>query len=69
MKDAEHPFFRPLWRRIALVAICAGWTAFEAWNGDGFWLALAGGMTAYGAWVFLLNYKGPAETPPPAAKE
>ena len=24
MKDSEHPFFRPLWRRIALVVFCVG---------------------------------------------
>ena len=62
MKDAEHPFFRPLWRRIALVAFCAAWCALEFWNGQPFWGTLAGGMAAYGAWEFLLKYspKDPA---------
>ena len=27
--DESHPFYRPLWRRVALVAVLAGWTAFE----------------------------------------
>ena len=68
MKDAEHPFFRPLWRRIALVAFCAVWTAIEVWNNSGLWVWLTAGLTAYAAWLFLLNYKGPVETPP-AEKE
>jgi hypothetical protein len=29
MRDNEHPFFRPLWRRILLVAVCVGWSIFE----------------------------------------
>ena len=30
MKDVDHPFFRPLWRRIALVAVCLGWAGLHA---------------------------------------
>ncbi|RVD46526.1 DUF3329 domain-containing protein, partial [Mesorhizobium sp. M8A.F.Ca.ET.023.02.2.1] len=26
MKDYEHPFFRPLWRRVAVVAVCVIWS-------------------------------------------
>ena len=64
MKDSDHPFFRPLWRRIAIVVICAVWCMLEFWNGQAFWGTLAGGMGAYGAWEFLLNYspKDPAPT-------
>ncbi|RVD37518.1 DUF3329 domain-containing protein, partial [Mesorhizobium sp. M4A.F.Ca.ET.020.02.1.1] len=29
MKDYEHPFFRPLWRRIAVVAVCLAWSVIE----------------------------------------
>ena len=65
MKDAEHVFFRPLWRRIGLVVFCAGWAAFEFWNGQAFWGTLAAGMAAYAAGVFLINYKPPVD---PAAK-
>lgn len=72
MRDAENPFFRPLWRRIAIVVFCAAWSAFEFWNNQAFWGTIAGGMGAYAAWMFLLNYKEPAEpdaSPPPADKE
>jgi hypothetical protein len=62
MKDAEHVFFRPLWRRIALVVFCAGWAAFEFWNEQAFWGTLAAGMAAYAAVTFLINYKLPADS-------
>ncbi|TIX41291.1 MAG: DUF3329 domain-containing protein, partial [Mesorhizobium sp.] len=26
MKNSEHPFFRPLWRRVAVVAVCLVWS-------------------------------------------
>ncbi len=54
---ADHPWLRPLWRRIALVAFCAAWSIFELVAGEPFWAVLAIGMTAYGAWLFLINYK------------
>ena len=27
--DESHPFYKPLWRRLALLGVLAGWTAFE----------------------------------------
>ena len=46
---------------------------FEFWNGQAFWGTLAGGMAAYGAWEFLLNYSpkdpAPAAEKPEADKE
>ena len=38
--DAQHPFFKPLWRRIAVVAVCAGWALFEYVTGNPGWAAL-----------------------------
>ena len=67
MKDSEHPFFRPLWRRIVLVVFCAAWAVFEFWNGQAFWGTLAVGMAAYGAWEFLWNYS-PKDAVPSAEK-
>ncbi|TIT56050.1 MAG: DUF3329 domain-containing protein, partial [Mesorhizobium sp.] len=37
MKDYEHPFFRPLWRRIAVVAVCLAWSVIEFASGTPFW--------------------------------
>ncbi|WP_182083956.1 DUF3329 domain-containing protein [Aureimonas sp. ME7] len=69
MKDAQHPFFRPLWRRVAVVATCVVWAGVEFAVGDPMFGVMTGAIGAYGAWVFLLNYKpaapdeGPATTP------
>jgi len=64
MKDNEHPFFRPLWRRIAVVALCVFWTAIEFYNGDQLWLTITAGMTLYAVYVYLWAYR-----PPPLAAE
>lgn len=66
MKDHEHPFFRPLWRRIAIVAVCAGWSIFEFSNGAQMWGMIAAAFTAYAVWQFFYLYN-PAE-PAPAAE-
>lgn len=66
MRDADHPWMRPLWRRVALVAVCAAWAAIELATGSPGWALLAGGMAAYGAWIFLIGYKPPPEAPEPA---
>jgi hypothetical protein len=59
MKDQEHPFFRPLWRRIAIVVFCGAWAAWEYYNQQEFWGMLALGMTAYAVWVYLWTYPSP----------
>ena len=64
MRDNEHPFFRPLWRRILIVAVCVAWSIFEFVNGATFWGVIALGFAAYGVWQFFLNYRPPAEEPP-----
>lgn len=68
MRDADHPFFRPLWRRIAIVAVCAIWGTVEYVHGQQLWGTIAFGFAAYGAWQFLLNYK-PSEPAQPAAPD
>lgn len=35
--DTNHPFFRPLWLRVLIVGIAAGWGTFELWHGQIFW--------------------------------
>ncbi len=64
--DAQHPFFRPLWRRIAIVAFCAGWAAFEFYMGNETWGWITLAVGAYGAWLFLISYQPPAEEKPAA---
>ena len=63
MKNADHPFFRPLWRRIALVAGCLAWAGFEFYNGSRNWGLIALAFAAYGAWEYLWVYKPPQDGP------
>jgi len=80
MKDRDVSFFRPLWRRIAVVAVCVVWGALEIRGGDGTWIAITLGLTAYAVWQFFIAFpkdapaeaiataepKGDADVPPQA---
>lgn len=35
--DTNHPFFRPLWVRIAVFMFAAGWATFEFVAGSAIW--------------------------------
>ena len=60
--DADHPFFRPLWRRVAITLVCAVWAALELYGGgQSMWAWIATGMTAYAIWAFLLPKRGTEE--------
>lgn len=55
--ESERVFFGPLWRRLALVAVIAGWFAYEAlFVREQLWLVIVGGMLAYAAWVYLIRW-------------
>ncbi len=61
--DLNHPFFRPLWRRVALVAFCGAWSLFEwFYVGDAFWGVMTGAVALYAAWTFLWTYDPAAPT-------
>lgn len=52
--DFNHPFFKPLWLRIAIVVVCLGWGAFEFVAGAAFWgtvFCAVGALAAYGFFV------------------
>lgn len=61
-KDNEHPFFRPLWRRIAVIAVCASWAVLEFATNQPGWGLIALGFMAYAVWAFLLTYNPPTES-------
>lgn len=50
----RHPFFRPLWRRVAVTGVCLIWALFEFAGGSPFWGMLTGALGAYAGWVFFL---------------
>ncbi|MBO6552778.1 MAG: DUF3329 domain-containing protein [Roseitalea sp.] len=52
--DFDHPFFRPLWRRIATVGVTASWGIFEFLMGNHFWGTLfvgIGALSFYGLFI------------------
>jgi hypothetical protein len=64
-REQQHPFYKPLWRRVALVASIVAWLAFELYMGSsGLWIALAGGMLAYAVYIFFITW--PKDDEPPA---
>jgi hypothetical protein len=56
MRDRDHPFLRPLWRRVALVAVCFVWAGLEFLGGSPMWGMIALAMGGYGAWQYLYLY-------------
>ncbi len=64
VKDSEHPFFRPLWLRIAIVALCLFWAGIEFATDTPFWGMIALGAAAYGVWQFFYVYKPISEDAP-----
>jgi hypothetical protein len=67
LADNNHPFFRPLWRRVAIVAFCALWSLFElVYVGDTTWAIMTGIVAAYAAWTFLISYQPTLDADPAA---
>lgn len=54
--DLRHPFFRPLWRRVLVVAVCLAWGLVEFATGSPFWGVLFVGIGAICAWQFFLAF-------------
>lgn len=61
--DLKHPFFRPLWRRIAIVVICLAWASFEMVNGSSIWGLVFASMGLYCAWQFFIVFYSVQNTP------
>ena len=54
--DLDHPFFRPLWLRVLIVAACLGWAAVELVGGSPGWAILFGAVGAYAAYGFFVDH-------------
>jgi hypothetical protein len=55
--DTNHPFFVPLWRRIAIVAFCLGWALLEFSFGEDIWMAGSLAISAWLIWAFFVVFK------------
>ena len=55
--ENKHPFYKPLWRRIAIVVAVAAWLGFEIYQGtSGLWMAISAGMLAYAVYAFFISW-------------
>ena len=54
--ESDHPFYRPLWVRIALTAVVIGWSVLEWTHGEAFWGVLTAAASAWAIWTFFLGY-------------
>ena len=68
-KDSSHPWFRPLWRRVAVVLFCFAWAIFEFATGTPFWGVIALGFAGYGIWQFFIIYDASEAAGPDKEKE
>ena len=72
LADQNHPFYKPLWRRLLLVALIGAWAAYEIGVvRDGMWMVLTGGLLAYALWNFIITWPKddkPAAGEPPVDK-
>jgi len=59
MSQFHHPFFDPMWRRVATTAVLLCWAAFEFSTNEPFWGMLFGGIGAYAAHQFFLAPRTP----------
>jgi len=48
-------FFRPIWRRIAVVMICFCWAVLELASGAPYWALVFGAFGATAIWQFFLS--------------
>jgi hypothetical protein len=54
--DFNDPFFKPLWIRIAVVAVAGAWGVFEFVSGAPFWGVLFCGLAAAAFYGFFIVF-------------
>ncbi|WP_108485203.1 hypothetical protein [Oceaniglobus ichthyenteri] len=53
----DHPFYKPLWRRIAITAFCALWAMFELSMGAHVWAMIFAALAGLTAYHFFIVWK------------
>ncbi len=56
MFDFGHPFYRPLWRRVLIVALCLGWAVVELVGGSPGFAMLFTAAGTYAGWRLLVAW-------------
>jgi hypothetical protein len=56
MFDLQAAFFRPLWIRIATVAVCLGWAGVELAGGSAGFAMIFAAAGFYAAWQFFIAW-------------
>jgi TctA family transporter len=65
-KEQSHPFYKPLWRRILIIAAVALWAAYEVTvTQSGLWMVVALGVLGYAVWTFLITFPKDGADPKP----
>ncbi len=54
--DVRSPFFLPLWRRVAVVAVCVAWVGVEVLAGSLGWAAFVGAIAAFLIYEFFIAF-------------
>ena len=67
--DVNHPFYRPLWIRIAIVVFCFGWAVVELVGRQPFWAIISGALGVYSAYRLLFAFHPKPAEPDVVADE
>jgi hypothetical protein len=54
--DRDHPFYKPLWRRVVLCCVLASWVLMEIVARDAMWMIIAGALFVVCVWQFLITW-------------
>lgn len=54
--EPEHPIYRPLWVRVLLLLVVAGWAAVEFTHDSPFWGTIAAGLALFILYELFWRY-------------
>lgn len=63
--DLQHPFFRPVWRRVLATALCVLWAGVELATGSPGWALLFAAAGAWCGYQFFVVWTDPPEEDDP----
>lgn len=57
MSGRDTDWFRPLWRRLAVVGFVLAWLLWEVLvSHDETWMMIVAALLAYAVWIFFIRY-------------